>query len=78
VDTHPDPDLFAGRPLVGGQGLLGGQGGRDTGAGRGEDGEEAVALGALLLAAVGGQAGPDEGVVVGQDLDIGVMTQAPE
>jgi hypothetical protein len=27
---------------------------------------------------VGGQAGPDEGVVVGQDLNIGVMTQAPE
>jgi hypothetical protein len=63
---------------VGGQGLLDLDDGREAGAGRGEDGEETVALGAHLLPVVSGQAGADEGVMIGQDLGVGVVTEAPE
>jgi len=61
-----------------GQGLLHLDGGCHSGAGRREDREERVALGPLLDALVGLEAGADEPVVVVEDLGVDDIAEAPQ
>ena len=78
MHPHSYSDLLAAGPLVPNKHPLHLDHRRSAGAGRGEHGEEPVALGTDLPAVVRGEAGPDDLVVIGQDLGIGVATQTTE
>lgn len=78
VDAHAHPDVNARWPPMGGKSALHFDGGRGAGTGRGEHGEKAVSLGANLLAAMGGEGGADNCVVLGQGLGIGTVAQGLE
>ena len=76
MDAHPHAQLLASRPLMGSEGPLHLDHSRDAGTRRVENGEEPVSLGADLPSLVRSQAGTDEGVVVGEDLGVGVTAKA--
>jgi hypothetical protein len=63
---------------VGGKGQLGFDDRCRAGAQRGEHREERVALGIPLRPFMGGEPRPNEGVVISEDLGVGVVTEAPE
>jgi hypothetical protein len=78
VDAHANAQLLTGGPLVARQGQLHLECCCHTGAGRGEDRKEGVALGPLLDAVVGQEAGADEPVVVFEDLGVEVVAEAAQ
>jgi hypothetical protein len=63
---------------MGAQVLLHNDHGRQAGPRRGEDGEEAVALGGDLLPLVLVEACPDQTVMIGQDSGVGSVAQGPQ
>ena len=78
VDAHAHAQLLTGGPLVARQGQLHLECCCHTGAGRREDRKEGVALGPLLDAVVGQEAGADEPVVVFEDLGVEVVAEAAQ
>ena len=72
MHAHPDADFPAGRPPVRAQRPLHLDRRGDARAGRREDREEGVALGVDLPAVMPVQPGPDDPVVIGEDLRVSI------
>ena len=75
VEAHPDPDLGAVRPGLGGEVALGVDRGGHAPGHLGEDGEDAVALGLLLVPAGRPDRRPDDLAVAGEERRPGVDRQ---
>ena len=78
MNAHAHSHVFLAGPLAGFEGPLHFDHRRCACLRRREHGEKTVALGADLLAVVGGQARPDDPVVLSKDLGIRALPQAPK
>ena len=67
VEAHPDAERDVVRPRLGGQAALGVDGRPDRIRGAPEDGDEGVTLGLFLVAVGGGDRGPDQLAMAGQE-----------